>query len=53
MKVVVDANIIFSSILNSNGLIGELLFNSDQRFDFYSADFITQEHHINFTRSNI
>lgn len=35
MKVVVDTNIVFSAILNSNGLIGELLFNSGNQFEFY------------------
>jgi len=43
MKVVVDANIVFSAILNSNGSIGELLFNSEQQFDFYSSEFVTVE----------
>ena len=28
MKIVVDTNIIFSALLNSDGLIGDLLFNS-------------------------
>ena len=28
MKVVVDTNIVFSALLNSNGSIGDLLFNS-------------------------
>jgi len=32
MKVVVDTNIIFSALLNSNGTIGDLLFNSDKQF---------------------
>lgn len=43
MKVVVDTNIIFSAILNSNGLIGELLFNSEDQFEFYSSEFIIDE----------
>ncbi len=43
MKVVVDTNIIFSAILNSNGLIGELLFNSESQFEFYSSEFIVDE----------
>ncbi len=30
MRVVVDTNIVFGAILNSNGLMGELLFNSAQ-----------------------
>ena len=43
MKVVVDTNIVFSATLNSNGLIGELLFNSEEQFDFYSSEFIIDE----------
>lgn len=43
MRVVVDTNIVFSAILNSNGLIGELLFNSEDQFEFYSTEFILDE----------
>ncbi|MEQ9424978.1 MAG: putative toxin-antitoxin system toxin component, PIN family [Cyclobacteriaceae bacterium] len=43
MRVVVDTNIVFSAILNSNGLIGELLFNSEDQFEFYSSEFIVDE----------
>lgn len=43
MKVVVDTNIVFSAILNSNGLIGELLFNSEDQFEFFSSEFIIDE----------
>ena len=43
MKVVVDTNIVFSAILNSNGLIGELLFNSEDQFEYYSSEFIIDE----------
>jgi len=43
MKIVVDTNIIFSSILNSDGLIGELLFNSSNQFSFYSPEFMIYE----------
>ena len=34
VKVVVDTNIIFSSLLNSNGTIGDLLFNSQPFISF-------------------
>jgi len=43
MRIVVDTNIVFSAILNSNGLIGELLFNSEQQFDFYTSEFMVHE----------
>jgi predicted nucleic acid-binding protein len=48
MKIVIDTNIIFSAILNTNGKIGDLLLNSDEVFQFYSPDFTKdelKEHH--------
>lgn len=35
-KIIVDTNIIFSCLLNSQGTIGDLIFNSENIFDFYS-----------------
>lgn len=43
MKVVVDANIVFSGILNSNGKIGDLLINSQKYLDFIAPDFLRAE----------
>jgi predicted nucleic acid-binding protein len=43
MKIVVDANIIFSGILNSNGKIGDLLINSDKIFSFIAPNFLRTE----------
>ena len=43
MKIVVDTNIIFSGILNTNGKIGDLLLNSDDVFQFYSPDYTQEE----------
>lgn len=43
MKIVVDTNIVFSAILNSNGKIGDLLLNSDKYIDFYSVDYLRHE----------
>jgi len=43
MKIVVDANIIFSAILNSNGKIGDLLIYSDRFFSFIAPDFLRTE----------
>lgn len=43
MKIVVDTNIIFSALLNSNGTIGDLLFNSDKIFQFYSCEYMRFE----------
>jgi len=43
VKIVVDTNIIFSGLLNTNGTIGELLFNSKGVFDFYSCSYMHYE----------
>ena len=43
MKIVVDANIIFSGILKSDGKIGDLLINSDKFFSFIAPDFLRTE----------
>lgn len=49
MIVVVDTNIIFSGILNPDGIIGNLLLNSQNIFHFYAPSFILEElekHHL-------
>ena len=43
MKIVIDANIVFSGILNSNGKIGDLLINSYPFFSFIAPDFLRTE----------
>lgn len=43
MKIIVDTNIIFSALLNSNSTIGDLLFNSDKHFEFYSCNYMRYE----------
>lgn len=43
MKIIVDTNIIFSVLLNSNGNIGDLVFNSEKTFEFYSCSYMQQE----------
>lgn len=43
MKIIVDANIVFSGILNSNGKIGDLLINSTKYFRFIAPDFLRIE----------
>lgn len=39
MKVVVDTNIVFSAILNSQSRIGQILLHSDKSIKFYSPVF--------------
>lgn len=43
MKFIVDANIVFSGILNTNGKIGDLLINSKQYFTFIAPYFLRNE----------
>lgn len=43
MKIVVDTNIIFSALLNSQGKIGDLLFNTRGQFAFYSSSYMRFE----------
>lgn len=42
-KVIVDTNIIFSCLLNSQGTIGDLIFNSETVFDFHSNEYMLYE----------
>lgn len=43
MKVVVDTNIVFSAILNTNQLIGRILLSPTQSVSFYSTDLLKEE----------
>ena len=43
MNVIVDTNIVFSGILNTNGAIGDLLFNSNPNITFCSPNFMQDE----------
>ena len=43
MKIVMDTNIAFSTILNSTGKIGDLLMNSVGCFEFFGCDFLKEE----------
>ena len=43
MKLIVDTNIVFSSILNTDSKIGDLLLNSDDQFEFYSVSYLKEE----------
>lgn len=42
-KIIVDTNIIFSCLLNSQGTIGDLVFNSDDVFECYSNEYMRLE----------
>lgn len=42
-KIIVNTNIIFSCLLNSQGTIGDLIFNSENILDFYSNNYMRFE----------
>ena len=50
VKIIVDANIVFSGILNTNSKIGDLLINSQSHFNFIAPDFMRSEIHKHYTR---
>jgi putative PIN family toxin of toxin-antitoxin system len=43
MKIVVDTNIVFSAILNSQSWIGQILLHSDKTVKFYSPRYLQTE----------
>jgi len=43
MKIVVDTNVVFSAILNSQSWIGQILLHSDKALKFYSPRFLQIE----------
>lgn len=42
-KIIVDTNIIFSFLLNTRSSIGDLLFNEEGVFEFYSNEYMLYE----------
>lgn len=43
MNLIVDANIVFSGILNTNGKIGDLLINSSGHLRFVAPEYLRKE----------
>lgn len=43
MKLIVDTNIVFSAILNSNSRIGKILLNSGGQFQFLTCNYLRME----------
>jgi predicted nucleic acid-binding protein len=43
MKVVVDTNIVFSTLLNTTGNFGKILVSYGSQFDFFTCDFLREE----------
>jgi len=45
MRIIVDTNIVFSALLNSNSRISNLLLDSRALFQFYSCKYLQKEIH--------
>jgi predicted nucleic acid-binding protein len=43
MKIIVDSNIIFSALLRTDTTFGQIIFNSDGLFEFYSPQYMREE----------
>ena len=43
MRIIVDANIMFSAILNTDGKIGDILLNSHNIFEFIAPRFLKED----------
>jgi predicted nucleic acid-binding protein len=43
MKIIVDSNIVFSAILNSQGKIGQLIINGSTHFKLFSVGLLKEE----------
>lgn len=43
MKIVVDTNIVFSALLNSNSTIGKILLRPHKQLHFYSCNYLRTE----------
>ncbi len=50
VKIIVDANIVFSGILNTNSKIGDLLINSKKHFNFIAPNFMRSEIQKHYSR---
>ena len=50
MKIIVDANIVFSAILNTNSKIGDLLINSNDCLTFIAPEFLRNEIHNHYSK---
>lgn len=50
MKVVVDTNIIFSALLKTNSVFGQIMFHSDGIFQFYTVQHLRSEIRKNWSK---
>ncbi len=43
MKIVIDTNIVFSALIKTNTVFGQIIFNSQGVFEFYSPHYLKTE----------
>jgi len=43
MKVIIDSNIVFSALLNTQSTIGDILLNSQDQLEFYTCSYLREE----------
>lgn len=43
MNIIVDSNIIYSALLNTQSTIGDILLNSQETFTFVSCEYLREE----------
>ncbi len=43
MKIIVDSNIAFSALVNSNSLIAEIIIGSGKKYQFYTSEYMLAE----------
>lgn len=43
MKIIIDSNIVFSSILNTESRISDLIMNTAGVFEFYTCEYLREE----------
>jgi len=45
MRIIIDSNIVFSALVNSNSAIAEIIIGSPEKHDFYSSEYLHIELH--------
>jgi predicted nucleic acid-binding protein len=43
VKIIIDTNVIFSALLKTNTVFGQVIFNSNEIFEFYSPHYLRTE----------
>ena len=42
-KIIIDTNILFSALLNTDSRIGQILINGKRYYNFYAPEYIREE----------